>query len=330
MRALLRPLLLPLLRRDPHEIQRRSASFRIESDRGRELVRTLGRSFLEGYNAMLATGSTDSVREQGSRVAAHYRPFFFEGAAMGYLARCLVADDCRPDRAEADLLGMEPGFRYLYYVGLGFWYGFRHPRHPAWLWQLADHVDPMYLPLCFDGFGFKLAFFDFPGRPETTRILERCPPAQRRFIYQGFGRALHFVTMDAPVEFEGIRRELPDAFRADVEFGRSLARGFTGIDRASELLPWVEEGADDDSRATRLTGVTWALTAREMNDPDYFATCVRELPDAERALLTRLPRLCLEQLEGAADYADWQARTREAARAEWKRGQICSPAPAGR
>jgi len=90
---------------------------------------------------------------------------------------------------------MDPAFLYLYYVGLGFWYGIRHPRDPALLERLHPHLDPMYLPLCYDGFGFKVGFFDHVRNPEARRRLDRCPGEYLSAAHQGFGRSLFFVYM---------------------------------------------------------------------------------------------------------------------------------------
>jgi hypothetical protein len=308
--ALLEPLLLPLLRRDPAEIARRARSFRIEREDKRGMVDRLGRAFLGGYNAMLARGAPGGVAAEGRRVESHYRPFFFEGAATGYVARSIVTRSCSPARAEADLLGMEPAFRYLYYVGLGLGYGFRHAARPEALLELEARVDPLYLPLCFDGWGFKLGFFDFPRRPGVLARLARVPAEQRFAAYQGFGRALYFVYMDDPRGFGEVRSALGAAHGDDLEFGRSLARGFTGVDEPDELVRWVDSAGDERDRAPRLLGITWALTARRMNDAPYFAACMARAAPPNRERLERLPAACEREREAASNYADWQARTR--------------------
>ena len=313
MPALLRPLLLPFLRRDPEEIARRARRFAIEGAEGRDLVAGVGRAFLGGYNAMLEASGLDEVQRQAESAPVHFRPFFFEGAAMGYLPRGWYRAECRPDRAERDLLEMHPGFRSLYYVGLGFWYGFRHSRRPERLLDLEPHIDPMYFPLCFDGFAFKIAFFDFPRDKRAARRLKRIPGSYRHAAAQGFGRGCFFVFHDNELGFRRLREASPEEFRCDVELGRSLATGFTGIDRPETLLPFVRKASTTDERAARLTGVTWAVTARKMNDPDYFDRCMERVPDPDRALLTDLPALCDAARDASDGYFDWQTRTRQAA-----------------
>jgi len=317
MRGLLKPLLLPLLRRDPLEIDRQAALFRIESESERALVIRLGRAFLGGYNDMLALGDPAQVAVEGSNVDVHFRPFYFEGAAMGYLAKSMISDRFRAADVERTLLAMDARFLYLYYVGLGFWYGFRHRRRPERLEQLAPHIDPLYFPLCYDGFGFKLGFFDFPKDGKVVRRLERAPERHRSFIYQGFGRSMHFVFMEDEPGFERLRSALPERYRADLDIGRSLAYGFTRTDRPVDLMGYL--GAADDAvrLGSRLTGITWALSARKMNDPDYFERCTSAATASHRRFLSRLPALCERALEESTTYADWQARTRAAALAAY-------------
>jgi hypothetical protein len=234
---------------------------------------------------------------------------------MGYLPRGYHDPACRLAGAERGLLGLDPAYRYLYYVGLGFWHGFRHARRPDRIERLAAHVEPLSLPLCYDGYGFKLGFFDFPADPAVARRLERCPDDRRRFAYQGFGRAQFFTRMDDPVGFRHLCDALPE-YVEDLEFGRALARAFTGVDRAAALLRWLEQ-ADAGERAARLVGTTWGLTARHACDPAYFRSCMAGTDPSDRLFLERLPRICEASRAGASDYADWQARTRAAVVAAW-------------
>ena len=115
---------------------------------------------------------------------------------MGYLPRGLFDPACRADRVEGDLLRLDPAYLYLYYIGLGFFYGFRHPRQPQRLLRLQPHIRPVYFPLCYDGYGFKLGFFDFISDPSVTELLSACPRPVRPAAYQGFGRSMFFVFLE--------------------------------------------------------------------------------------------------------------------------------------
>jgi hypothetical protein len=317
-----------LLRRPPTEIERRSEHFAIRDVEGRRLVARLGSAFIEGFNAALASGALGHLVEEGAKVEPHFRPFFFEGVAMGYLPRGWLFRGGGAPNAERDLRDMAPEYLYLYYVGLGFWMAIRHPRAPRAIERLGAHLDPLYLPLCYDGFGFKVGFFDYPARPASRRLLDNGPEQHRAALYQGFGRALFFVFMD---DEDGFRRacDASDGHRGEMEFGRSLALAFTGIDRPERIAAHVECATDSADRDARLTGVTWALAARAMTDPEYFRACVARAPGDWGALLARLPILCEEARLMSRTYAVWQSRTRSAAaRAYAERGAVgTAPAP---
>jgi hypothetical protein len=315
-RTLREILLRRFLERDRGEIGRRADRFAIATAEGRRLVTCLGEAFIGGYNAMLGCATMSDVAAQGGAVDPHFRPFFFEGAAMGYLPRGYLTPGFAPESAERDLLKMDPRFLYLYYVGLGFWYGIRHPRDPALLERFHPHLNPIYLPLCYDGFGFKVGFFDHVRNPEARRRLDRCPSEYLSAAHQGFGRSLFFVYMSDP---EGFRRTRDAAGRHgdDLEFGRSLALAFTGIDRLQGVVDHLLSAGDEAELRARLTGVTWALAAREMNDPEYFRRCVASAPTAWRDLLPRLPALCREALAESRTYSEWQSRTADAVTAAY-------------
>ena len=106
MRWLARPLLLPLLRRRTDEVIRRAVDFRIDDDDDLEVLGSLGHAFISGYNTMLEADNLGAVSAAGMQVTTHFRPFFFEGAAMGYLPRGYVVAGCTRDRMERDVLGL--------------------------------------------------------------------------------------------------------------------------------------------------------------------------------------------------------------------------------
>ena len=317
MRQLLRPILLPVLRRRPDDVEKQARHFSLEGSDSKDLVAGVGRAFLGGYHAMLEACALSEVSAAAASVERHYRPFFFEGAAMGYLPRAYFTNGVGPDRVEADLLAIDPRFLYLYYVGLGFWYGFRHPGRPGALENLAPRLDPFYFPLCYDGLGFKIGFFDVPARPTLRSLLARAPAKRRAQIYQGFGRALFFVCMDEEGRFQREKAEAPAEHRNDLEAGRSLAFAFTGIRRPERMLLHFSSAKDADELGSRLLGATWGLTAREMNDPDYFTECVGLLKPAEQALFRLLPQRCREALSASSSYEEWRMKTKDTVVSEY-------------
>ena len=63
---LLRPLLIPMLRRAPDEVERAAQHFSVRSQAGRDLVAGVGRAFLGGYHAMLESADDRRGRRFGA------------------------------------------------------------------------------------------------------------------------------------------------------------------------------------------------------------------------------------------------------------------------
>jgi hypothetical protein len=84
------------------------------------------------------------------------------------------------------------------------------------------------------------------------------------------------------------------------------------VDRPEALLDYIASAADESLRVERWLGVTWALTARRMNDEAYFERCLSNAGASARLALSALPDLCDSARNGARSYAEWQDRTRSA------------------
>ena len=304
---------------------REAGRLRANDEHARTLLAHLGAAFFEGYESMLGRSMAEVAR-RGEGVAAHYRPFYFEGAALGYLPRGYYTAGFDLARAESVLLAMEPRQRYLYYVGLGFWYGVRHARRPERLRELTARLPPLYAPLCLDGFGFKIGLFDAPRDRRAIECFGRAGTAERPFLYQGLGRSMFFHSLHDPSEFERQAERLDPERRGDLEFGGALALGFTHVDRPERIVLHVDQAPSAARRADRLTGITWALTAREMTNPTYFAACFAQAPARARALLAPLPALCNRERERSSSYEEWQSRTRAAVSAHEEPLRLARPA----
>ena len=88
-----------------------------------------------------AAGDVGAAQLRFDRLLSYAGPLglFAEQIGANWSPPKNQADQLGP---ELLLLGLAPGFLYLYHVGLGFWFGFRHPRRPESLRALADHTDP--------------------------------------------------------------------------------------------------------------------------------------------------------------------------------------------
>ena len=115
-------------------------------------------SFAGGFNAMIAWPSFSGWARYCDSLPVVYRPFAHEGAAMGYCLRRLFRYS--PTEFEERIVRARPQFRYLSYVGLGFWSGMRG-HDPTRLARIVDGLDTLHGYLCYDGYGFKHGFFDY-------------------------------------------------------------------------------------------------------------------------------------------------------------------------
>jgi hypothetical protein len=123
--------------------------------------------------------------------------------------------------------------------------------------------------------------------------------------------------MEDEARYQREKAGVPAEHRHDVESGRSLAFAFTGMRQAERILPHVGGARDDDELGFRLLGVTWALTAREMNDPEYFELCLAPLAPAQRELLRLLPQRCRAALAQSSSYDAWRSKTKAAVVADY-------------
>ncbi len=152
-------------------------------------------SFAGGFNAMLTRPTWSSWQRYCDSLSTLYGPFAHEGAAMGYTPRRLFR--YAPADFEAAIVKPRPHMRYLYYVGLGFWSGMRH-HDPRRLARIVDGLDPLHRYLCYDGYGFRYAFFEYLRDPGVVRRLDALEGYARHAAYQGLGRAFWFLFMGDP------------------------------------------------------------------------------------------------------------------------------------
>ena len=281
----------------------------VSSDEDVRRVDSILASFAGGFNRMIACPSTVDCSKYCASLPALQRPFAHEGAAMGYAIRRLRPYNAR--EFERDVVEPQPQFRYLHYVGLGFWSGMRK-HSPAKLSRIAANLDPLHRYLCFDGFGFTQAFFHYRARPDALRKLDEFDGYARNAAYQGVGRAFWFLYMGRPdllVEHVG---RLGD-YAPDAAAGVGLAAVFVNPDRlqvARDLAMRLPE----EWRAHFHLGMCFALKARSINDLDQFERDLsnqsRSVQDATYASIRECDRVeLLVRSEGGPNgYRNWRAR----------------------
>jgi len=289
-----------------------------------ERVNSILGSFAGGFNAMIARPSATAWKKYCESMPALYRPFAEEGAAMGYTLRGLFSYS--PAAFEADIVRPRPEFRYLHYVGLGFWSGMRN-HNARLLTQVVTGLDPLHGFLVYDGFGFKHAFFDYPNDETSLRKLDSLEGYARNAAYQGAGRALWFRFMDRPDLFVEHVSRLGD-YALDAAAGAGLAMVFVNPDRMEVARAWATKMPSQWQPHVHL-GMCFGAKARSINnveqferdtaglDPDVKDAIFASIRECDRIeLLVRAERrqLLAKRLTGLlADdgYQQWRTRVRQ-------------------
>jgi hypothetical protein len=278
-------------------------------------------AFAGGFNTMISLPSASGWERYCTRLPTLCQPFAHEGAAMGYTLRRLFRYD--PADFEHRTVSRHPGFRYLHYVGLGFWSGMRQ-HNPQRLARVVAGLDPLHGALCYDGYGFKHGFFDYPKDPAALRRLDLLDGYARNVAYQGVGRALFFYYMrDPDVLIEHIDRlggHAPDAAG-----GAGLAAVFIFHDRLDVALEAAGRLPGDWQSDVHL-GMCFGLKARSINDPAGFERDLGSLSSAGAAAARAALRECdrVEAEVRADRTADGYRRWREAVR-QWMADNIDYP-----
>lgn len=245
-----------------------------------ERVNSILNSFAGGFNTALLSPSSNEWRVYCEALSSINRPFAHEGAAMAYVPRHLLHYD--PEQFENDLVRQRPGFRYLYYVGLGFWWGMRKVS-PSRVMRMTRTLDPLHQYLCYDGYGFSQAFFHYRTKPQALRRLDLFDGYARNAAYQGVGRAFYFLFHSNPEKLTANMESLGDMAR-DAASGMGLAAAFVNpdrLDRAQGLALRLPRELWPDFHL----GLCFGMKARSINDLDQFENELDRLdPDVQAAV----------------------------------------------
>ncbi len=236
--------------------------FHVKSPVARELLETVGRTFLTGYAYAVEARSPAQAQQRLEEVPAPIRGFAYEGAAMG----CTMLDALRPGhgrRLSGLLEGPGADHIYMAYVGMGW----AMARLPGFRWSKIKAPDPLLRWLVLDGYGFHQAYFhtDRYVHEQYQDARFRWPadgPAwyASRVIDQGIGRAMWFVGgTDAELVGTLIDR-FPAVRRGDLYGGAGLAACYAGGADADELRAFQQHAGE---HATQIAqGCAFAAEAR--------------------------------------------------------------------
>lgn len=299
-----------LLLRDPKQMTVSKLGFIVTTEQNREKVSSIGASFLTGFNAMLRYRDLAQVRAECEKFSPFYKPFCYEGSAMGFPLKAFFSFRYSGADFERVTREVNDKYLYLYYCGLGFWYGVRYKNNVAKIERLIGHLHPVYRYLCYDGFGFKLGFNDYLEDPTVVDKCLECQGYGKHACFQGFGRSLWFVYMDAPELLFNKIGELEEEYRGDCYAGLGLAVAFTNTDGLDFPFEFADR-IDDRYKTDYFQGLTWAFVARHMNDSLYFSDQMKGLSDERRGMILRSIAACDQCFDQVDSYQAWRECTME-------------------
>ncbi|GAA1073513.1 DUF1702 family protein [Nocardiopsis metallicus] len=234
--------------------------FHDKGPQARQVLETVGESFLAGLGEAVETGSPAATDERLAALPVRYQGFAYEGAAMGFA----LLDGLLPGsrRTAAFLRGPGAAHVYMAYVGIG-WAMARLPRP---LWPDLSGLDPLLRWLVHDGYGFHQAYFH---TDKYVHRQARDPRAARwtgdgayalRAADQGIGRALWFVGGTDPDQVTGLVERFPASRRPDLYAGVGLAATYAGGADEAELHRLRERAGTH--RGSLAQGGAFAAEAR--------------------------------------------------------------------
>jgi hypothetical protein len=266
-------------------------------------------AFAGGFNMMLTAKSRRRGWEFSDSQPMFLRPFAEEGAAMAYPLRDMFR--FTPERFERDVVARRAQYAYLHYVGLGFWHAMRNSA-PQKVGRIVSRLDPLHGMLCWDGYGFKVGFFDYERDPSAVGRLAEITGYARHVAHQGLGRSLWFRYLGDPNRLIEALESL-GPFAPDAASGVGLASTFASINRPAQAFRLVEQ-FPEVWRGHALLGMTFGYKARALCSPEFFdckiATLDQERRGAIRAAVAQCD-LVESQVgrEGGSDgYRRWRDR----------------------
>src|SRR5215470_6350911 len=234
-RALRRRILTPSVSAVSLDVR----GFHQKSPATRQLLETVGKTFLAGYGYAAEARSTAEAADNLEAMPTRFRGFAYEGAAMAFTIR-----DRMPfgsGRLIADFLAGPGGpHRYMAYVGIGW----TMARLPRFRWPDSGVADALLRWLVLDGYGFHQAYFHTKryvhGQYQESAFPWPKPdPAgyANNAIDQGIGRAMWFVGGTDVEMVASMIDRFPEERRSDLYSGAGLAATYAG-------------GADEDELRT--------------------------------------------------------------------------------
>lgn len=256
-RALRRRILTP----DNSAVLLTKRGFFRKDDISRELLETVGTTFLTGYGYAVEARTPGDAERRLEAVPSRFRGFAYEGAAMGFA----VLDGLTPggpDRTLAFFAGRGAEHIYTGYVGVGW----AMAKLPRFAWPEAEPFDPLLRWLMLDGYGFHQAFFRTRRwvhqryRPRSLAWTGYADGYALRAVDQGVGRALWFVGGFDPAQVTRLIGTFDTARHSDLYSGAGLAAAYAGGATEDELRRFAADAGTH--RGAVAQGAAFGAEAR--------------------------------------------------------------------
>lgn len=275
----------------------------------RQQLEQVGRTFVYGYHAALEDRTPEALGLRLNAVAAEWRGFAFEGAAMGLA----ILDGVAPwrHRVQAFLKGPGAAHQYMVHVGVGWAIARLHRSIP----RAIQSYDPLLRWLILDGYGFHEGYFFWQRSVQQHQIPSGLTGYTRHAFDQGLGRSLWFVKCADVAQIATTIARFEPSRHKDLWSGVGLACAYSGgVSRVTLRELAVAAG---DCRPQLAQGAAFAAKARQRaGNPAAHTDDACELlcgMSADRA--ARITDIALEHLPADADvpaYEIWRQRIQSA------------------
>lgn len=295
--------------------------FHVKNAAAKELLETVGRSFLRGYSYAAEARTPDEAEQRLEQIPRQFRGFAYEGAGMGFAVRDALPFG-RGRRNERFIAGAGSVHSYMIYVGAGW----AMARVPRFTWPRIELGDPVLRWLALDGYGFHQAYFHTRKYVHEQYREPNLPwPAHGaawytdRAVDQGIGRAMWFVGGTDPRVVADLIDAFPAERRPDLYAGAGLAATYAGGGDESELRLFRTRAGRHLPNVAQ--GSAFAATARVEADLalEHTAVATRVFCGMTPAEATRLcgqtrpaPVAELPESPGVPAFEVWRQRIAEA------------------
>jgi hypothetical protein len=291
MAGLLRALRRRVLTPNISETQLERRGFHAKNDASRDLLETVGRTFLTGFAYAAEARSPNEAELRLETIPTQFRGFAYEGATMSFA----ILDSLgfgRGRNVSRFIAGRGADHIYMAHIGLGW----AMARLPRFRWSKIEGSDPLLRWLVLDGYGFHQAYFhtakyvtgqyqdpQFPWPADGPRWYAN------RAIDQGIGRALWFVGGTDPDRVATMIDKFPDTRHADLFSGAGLAATYAGGADADELRMFWKRAGDHRqmvAQAAAFAAKTRLLAGLEVPHTSVATEVFCGMTPAEAAAVT--------------------------------------------